>query len=40
LGASCTARRTGKTTFLQSRMREINAGDEAVACYVEDFTIG
>ena len=27
-------RQTGKTTFLQSWMREINAGDEAVACYV------
>ena len=27
-------RQTGKTTFLQSLMREINAGDEAVACYV------
>ncbi|MDR3089464.1 MAG: hypothetical protein LBU39_06565 [Desulfobulbaceae bacterium] len=25
---------TGKTTFLQSWMREINAGDEALACYV------
>jgi hypothetical protein len=27
-------RQTGKTTFLQSWMRQINAGDEAVACYV------
>ncbi|MDR0876743.1 MAG: PD-(D/E)XK nuclease domain-containing protein [Treponema sp.] len=27
-------RQTGKTTFLQSWLREINAGDEAVACYV------
>jgi hypothetical protein len=27
-------RQTGKTTFLQSRMREINAGVEAIACYV------
>jgi len=27
-------RQTGKTTFLQSWMREINAGDKAVACYV------
>jgi hypothetical protein len=27
-------RQTGKTTFLQSWMREINAGDEAIACYV------
>jgi hypothetical protein len=27
-------RQTGKTTFLQSWMREINAGSEAVACYV------
>ena len=27
-------RQMGKTTFLQSWMREINAGDEAVACYV------
>ena len=27
-------RQTGKTTFLQSWMREINGGDEAVACYV------
>jgi hypothetical protein len=27
-------RQTGKTTFLQSWMREINAGDQAVACYV------
>jgi hypothetical protein len=27
-------RQTGKTTFLQSWMREINAGEEAVACYV------
>jgi hypothetical protein len=27
-------RQTGKTTFLQSWMREINAGDEALACYV------
>jgi len=27
-------RQTGKTTFLQSWAREINAGDEAVACYV------
>ncbi len=27
-------RQTGKTTFLQSWMREINAGTEAVACYV------
>ena len=27
-------RQTGKTTFLQSWMKEINAGDEAVACYV------
>jgi hypothetical protein len=27
-------RQTGKTTFLQSWMRSINAGGEAVACYV------
>jgi hypothetical protein len=27
-------RQTGKTTFLQSWMREINARDEALACYV------
>jgi hypothetical protein len=27
-------RQTGKTTFLQSWAREINAGNEAVACYV------
>jgi hypothetical protein len=27
-------RQTGKTTFLKSWMREINAGDEAIACYV------
>jgi hypothetical protein len=27
-------RQTGKTTFLQSWMREINAGSEAIACYV------
>ena len=27
-------RQTGKTTFLQSWMREINGGGEAVACYV------
>ncbi|MDR3296850.1 MAG: PD-(D/E)XK nuclease domain-containing protein [Prevotellaceae bacterium] len=27
-------RQMGKTTFLQSWMREINAGNEAVACYV------
>ncbi|MDR2344546.1 MAG: hypothetical protein LBE18_00615, partial [Planctomycetaceae bacterium] len=27
-------RQTGKTTFMQSWAREINAGDEAVACYV------
>jgi hypothetical protein len=27
-------RQTGKTTFLQSWMREINAGNEAVSCYV------
>ena len=27
-------RQTGKTTFLQSWMHEINAGSEAVACYV------
>jgi hypothetical protein len=27
-------RQTGKTTFLQSWMRKINAGDEALACYV------
>jgi hypothetical protein len=27
-------RQTGKTTFLLGWMREINAGDEAVACYV------
>jgi hypothetical protein len=27
-------RQTGKTTLLQSWAREINAGDEAVACYV------
>ena len=27
-------RQTGKTTFLQNWMREINAGDEAIACYV------
>jgi hypothetical protein len=27
-------RQTGKTTFLQSWMRKINAGGEAVACYV------
>jgi hypothetical protein len=28
------ARQMGKTTFLKSWMREINAGSEAVACYV------
>jgi hypothetical protein len=27
-------RQTGKTTFLQSWMREINTGSEAIACYV------
>lgn len=27
-------RQTGKTTFLQNWMRQINAGDEAVSCYV------
>jgi hypothetical protein len=27
-------RQTGKTTFLQSWAREINSGEEAVACYV------
>jgi hypothetical protein len=27
-------RQTGKTTFLQNWMREINSGDEAVSCYV------
>ena len=27
-------RQVGKTTFLQSWVREINAGGEAVACYV------
>ncbi|MDR1905140.1 MAG: endonuclease NucS [Treponema sp.] len=27
-------RQTGKTTFLQSWMREINSGDKAIACYV------
>jgi hypothetical protein len=27
-------RQTGKTTFLQSWMRQINAGSEAIACYV------
>ncbi|MDR3312399.1 MAG: PD-(D/E)XK nuclease domain-containing protein [Spirochaetaceae bacterium] len=27
-------RQTGKTTFLQSWMREINSGDEAISCYV------
>jgi len=27
-------RQTGKTTFLFSWMRELNAADEAVACYV------
>ena len=27
-------RQTGKTTFLQSWMREIDAGDEGIACYV------
>ena len=27
-------RQTGKTTFLQSWMRQINSGDEGVACYV------
>jgi len=27
-------RQTGKTTFLQSWMREINSGDDAIACYV------
>jgi hypothetical protein len=27
-------RQTGKTTFLQNWAREINSGDEAVACYV------
>jgi len=27
-------RQTGKTTFLQSWMKEINSGNEAVACYV------
>ena len=27
-------RQTGKTTFLQSWMREINSGAEAIACYV------
>ena len=32
-------RQVGKTTFLQSWMRDINAKDKAVACYVsvEDF---
>ncbi|GHT44232.1 hypothetical protein FACS189454_01070 [Planctomycetales bacterium] len=27
-------RQTGKTTFLHSWMKEINAGDDAIACYV------
>ena len=27
-------RQTGKTTFLQSWMKEINSGSEAIACYV------
>jgi len=27
-------RQTGKTTFLQSWMKEINEGDEAISCYV------
>ena len=27
-------RQTGKTTFLQSWMRQINAGDDAIACYI------
>jgi hypothetical protein len=27
-------RQTGKTTFLQNWMRQINSGDEAVSCYV------
>jgi len=27
-------RQTGKTTFLQSWMRKINSGDDAIACYV------
>ena len=27
-------RQSGKTTFLQSWMRRINAGDQALACYV------
>ncbi|MBF0502944.1 MAG: AAA-like domain-containing protein [Candidatus Riflebacteria bacterium] len=27
-------RQTGKTTFLQNWMREINAGNDAIACYV------
>jgi hypothetical protein len=27
-------RQTGKTTFLQSWMREINSGDQAISCYV------
>jgi hypothetical protein len=27
-------RQTGKTTFLQNWMRQINAGDEAISCYV------
>jgi len=27
-------RQTGKTTFLQSWMRQINSGDEALACYI------
>ena len=27
-------RQTGKTTFLQSWMREINSGNDAIACYV------
>jgi hypothetical protein len=27
-------RQTGKTTFLQNWMRQINSGDEAIACYV------
>jgi hypothetical protein len=29
-------RQTGKTTFLQSWMREINAGTEAISCYVSE----
>jgi hypothetical protein len=29
-----TPLQTGKTTFLQSWMREINSGDDAVSCYV------